>query len=366
MRYRRIRMCTVGLLCVITLVGCAGSAPGPQVTNSAPHPVASSQLTDTAAGAPSSPSAVPDLVEPVALSGTSYPLTITDFDGRTITLDKKPERIAVISGTPLNIFYDVGGTAVCGPDITENIRLVDTHAATIKALPSVGRSFAINMEALVAQRPDLVIAMGGAQRAQLPRIRELGIETMAVRVRTFAELATTYQLFGAINGTTDLARARMNQIIGQRDEVLAKWPDKPKSVVILYVTAQSLTVKLDSSIAGDMVKTLKIHNIASGLVPDNPGSETTPLDIEEIVRQQPDYVLVTSMISSNAQAKETIDTEFKRNSAWQAVDAVREQRVIYLPQQYFLFNAGPYYGDALRYLAASIYPDIYGAPVEPT
>ncbi|NLH71252.1 MAG: hypothetical protein GX454_13940 [Brooklawnia sp.] len=42
----------------------------------------------------------------VQISGDQYPLSITDFVGHAITLDHKPERVCVISGTPLNIWYD--------------------------------------------------------------------------------------------------------------------------------------------------------------------------------------------------------------------------------------------------------------------
>lgn len=299
----------------------------------------------------------------VQISGDQYPLSITDFVGHAITLDHKPERVCVISGTPLNIWYDIGGTAVCGPSVSENTRLVAEHAAEISSLPEVGQTYAVNIEALVAQQPDLVVSMVGPQDSQLPRIREVGLQTVSVKVRTFDELATTYRLFGSIIGSTDLAEQRIAEIAARRDAVLAQWPGGDIPVVILYVTAQALSVKLDNSIAGSMSQTLGLTNIASGLMPDNPGSETTPLSIEEIVRQQPDYVLVTSMISTNELARDTLDAEFARNQAWQAVDAVREGRVIYLPQQYFLYNAGPYYAEALEYLAASLRPDIFGEPV---
>lgn len=301
----------------------------------------------------------------VQISGISYPMTITDFLGHTITLNTKPERVCVVSGTPLNIYYDAGGIAVCGPSITDNIRLVAEHADEMKALPSVGSSYALNMEQLAAENPDLVITMAGSQDSQLKRMRELGMTTLSVKVRSFQDLVTTYQIFGAINGTGQLVDQRIEEIAARRDEICATWPGDDISVAILYVTAQSLAVKLDNSIAGEMTTTLGVRNIASGLAPDNAGSETTTLDIEAIVAAQPDYVLVTSMISSNEEAKTRLDEQFASNSAWQAIDAVRDGKVIYLPQQYFLFNAGPYYADALEYLAASLHPEIYGQPVEP-
>lgn len=71
------------------------------------------------------------------------------------------------------------------------------------------------------------------------------------------------------------------------------------------------------------------------------------------------------MIGSNDEAKAKLDEQFASNQAWQAVNAVRNGKVIYLPQQYFLYNAGPYYADVVEYLAACLHPDVYGEPVEP-
>jgi iron complex transport system substrate-binding protein len=47
------------------------------------------------------------------------------------------------------------------------------------------------------------------------------------------------------------------------------------------------------------------------------------------------------------------------------VDAVRKKKIIYLPQQYFLFNGGPNYPDSVAYMAASVHPEIFGKPIEP-
>ena len=103
---------------------------------------------------------------------------------------------------------------------------------------------------------------------------------------------------------------------------------------------------------------MKLDNIASDLPPDTLGSETAPLDIEYIVEKAPDFVLVTSMISSNEEAQRMIAEEFERNSAWQTVEAVREKRIIFLPQKYFLYNAGHRYVDAIRFMAQAVYPEI--------
>ena len=292
-------------------------------------------------------------------------MTITDFTGHSETFEEAPQRIAVVSGTPLNIFYDAGGTAIAASDLTENIRLVEDRATEMQQLPQLGLPRGIDSEALIGLNPDLVITQARAQTELTAQLQKMGIPTFTTEVKNLDDLAAAYQIFGAISGTSDRASERITEITSGTQAVVDKWPaDDDTSAVILFASSQALSVKLDNSIAGQMLTQLGIENIAEGSVPDNPGSETTTLDVEAIVAAQPDYVLVTSMFDSNDEAKVNMDEQFASNAAWQAVDAVREGRIIYLPQQYFLYNPGPYYADAAQYLAASLRPDIYGTPQE--
>lgn len=338
--------------CMGVLAGCSAQSPADTGASSiAGTPSAAAASSGSEAG-----------TNPLKLSGTSFPLTITDFNDQRLTFDRAPHRVCVISSTPLNIWFDVDGKAICRSDITENLRVVPANEKAMKAVPSVGSSLSPNVEALTSYRPDLVVIMSGEQDALYNRLHELGLRTMTVKARSLDELSATYRAFGALTGHSALAEQRIAHIKAQVNQVVAKLPTRTTKVAIVYVTAAALSVKLDNSIAGQMAQTLRLRNLASGLTPDNPGSETTPLDIEEIVRQKPDYILVTSMMKSNALAEQRMKQEFASNKAWQAVDAVRAGKVIYLPQQYFLMNAGPYYGDAVEFLAASVYPDVYGAP----
>ena len=52
-----------------------------------------------------------------------YPLTIKDYFDVETTLEKMPEKVAVLSGSMLNIWYDLGGKSVCTSDISSNIKI---------------------------------------------------------------------------------------------------------------------------------------------------------------------------------------------------------------------------------------------------
>lgn len=296
----------------------------------------------------------------ILVTGEDYPLTVRDYLKYETTIESKPERVAVMSGTPLNIWYDLGGKSVCTSDVSSNIRLTEGYEDEIKALPQIGPVYSIDMESVIAEEPDLIIAQVGTQSTQGSKLREMGYNVIQTNIRGFDDVVATYRAFGKLLGQNELAEQRISELEKGKKEITDKLPDDDISVVILYVTSKSLAVKLDNSIAGDIAKILELDNIASDLPPDTVGSETTPLDIEYIVENDPNYVLVTTMISSNAEARKTVEEQFASNPAWNSVNAVNEGRVIYLPQQYYLYNAGPYYVDAIEYMAQSIYPEIYG------
>lgn len=288
-------------------------------------------------------------------------LKVTDYFGDETVLKALPERIAVVSGTPLVIWYDLGGKSICTSNIADgNLKLTEGREEEMLALPEVGPVYSLNMEALVAQNPDLIITQAGVQSSVTESLREMGYPVISVMPRDFQEVLDCYRVFGAILGAEDLAEKKIADLAAEQESYISKAPTEGKRVVMLYLTASSLSVKLDSSIAGGIARDLHIQNIASNLPPDTIGSENTPLDIEYIVEQNPDMILVTSMIGSNELAVETMEKHFAENQAWSTVPAVTEGRVYYLPQEYFLYNAGPYFNEAVRYMACTVYPEIYG------
>ncbi len=298
----------------------------------------------------------------IIVNSDSYPLTIIDYFGHETVLDELPQRIAVLAGTPLNIWYDVGGKSICSSDISDsNLKLIEEYREEMLDLPVVGAVYSLDMEAVLAQKPDLVITQAGVQTSETKMLRDMNVPVVTTLARSFEDVVDLYLAFGKILGHEELAQEKVAKLVESRQAIIDKAPAEGKSVVILYLTASSLSVKLDNSIAGEIAQSLNIKNIASDLPPDVIGSEHTPLDIEYIVEQNPDMVLVTSMIASNELAKSTMEQHFSSNQAWQSVPAVREGRVVYLPQEYFLYNGGPYFAEAVYYMAASVYPEIYGS-----
>ena len=360
MNMKSVRMLALLLGLLLLLTACTGTndpadTSGDAETTAPIAPVDSEENKENA-GEETTPV---DL--PIEVKGDTFPLTVRDFLDYETVIEKKPERVAVLSGTPLNIWYDLGGKSVCAPTISSNLKVVKEYADEVKALPSVGKVTSINLEAVVGYEPDLVIAQESSQGEVIDSLRQMGYKVITTYLRDFDDVVATYRAFGKILDASELAEQKVAGLTERYGDLKAKAPTEGKRVVILYLTSKQLQVKLDTSIAGVVAKDLGLINIASGIAPTEEGSENTPLDLEFLVANQPDVILVTSMISDNATAVAKMQEHLTTNPAWKGVAAAQNGNLVYLPQEYFLYNAGPYFDEALRYMACSVYPDIYGS-----
>ncbi|MCD4669881.1 MAG: ABC transporter substrate-binding protein [Actinomycetia bacterium] len=300
-----------------------------------------------------------DEVHNLLIEGDGFPYTITDYMNNIIVIEDKPENWAVLSGTFLNLWYKIGGTSICTTDLG-SVKLDPENREEIERLPSVGPVYNPNTEKVVEIFPDFVIAQTGIQTSLANILNSMGITTALFHMKSYKDVLDHMRVFGKLLEKEDYVEELIAKMEDDKKAIIDKLPEENKTIVILYITSASLSVKLDNSIAGDVAKLLSIDNIASDLPPDTIGSETTPIDIEFIAEMNPDMVLVASMISSNEDAKRVMNEEFDTNPVWESVGAVTEGNVAFLPQEYFLYNAGHNYVRAIEYMAKAVYPEIYG------
>ena len=209
----------------------------------------------------------------ITVTGENYPLKVKDFLGAELTIDSKPQRVAVLSGTPMNIWYDLGGKSICTSDVSANLRITEGYENEIKALPPVGQVYSINVEAVVAQKPDFIIAQSGTQTTAAEALKKMGFKVIQTSIKSYQDVIDTYRAFGKLLGASAAAEKKIAEMEAAKSGIVKKIPDKNTSVAILYVTSKSIAVKLNNSIAGDIAAMLKLKNIASNLPPDTIGSE---------------------------------------------------------------------------------------------
>ena len=269
---------------------------------------------------------------------------IEDDTGKKIYLEKKPERIAVTSASFLEPLHEVGGNIVGRPDSKNNT------PNWAKDIPSVGHVYQIDIERLLACTPDLVIINKGMNEKLLDVLEQNKIPALVLDMKTYEDVKREVKIFSQLTGNVDKGDEIVNLMDDEIKNILDSTPKKNLRVAILHSTAQSLTVQLDGSIAGNIVKMFGWENVAAGMTPIENNPDAAPYSMETLAAQNPDIIFVTSMGNVD-EIKSNMEKSIAENSAWQVIDAVKNQQMYYLPQDLFLLSPGLRYPDAVRFIA---------------
>ena len=268
---------------------------------------------------------------------------VDDDIGRKIYIVKKPERIAVTSASFLEPLHAVGGNIVGRPDSKTNT------PAWAKDISSIGAVYQIDVEKLLACTPDLVIVNKGMNEKLLDVLDANQIPAVVIDMKTYDDVKREIKLFAALADNVSKGDEIINAMDAEIKSVIDNSPADKKRVAILHGTAQGLTVQLDGSLAGCVLKMFGCENVAAGMTPLENNPDAAPYSMETLAAQNPEMIFVTSMGDIN-EIKSAMEKSFSENDAWQVIDAVKNNRVYYLPQDLFLLSPGLRYPDAVKYV----------------
>ena len=275
---------------------------------------------------------------------------ITDDAGREVNLPAKPQRIVVTSASFLEPLRAVGGDVVGRPD---SKTLMPDWAKDKK---SVGKVYAIDMEALIACNPDLVIINKGMNEKLIPALEESHIPAMVVGMKNFADIKREVEIFSTITGEKEQGAKIVADMEKKLADIKSRIPRQGERVMILHSTNQGLSVELNGTIAGSAADYLGFKNLAEGMTPAENNPDITPYSMETLVESNPDIIFVTSMGKIDEIKRDT-EAMMAENPAWQTVKAVKDGRVYFLPQDLFLLSPGLKYPEAVETMAKLVYPD---------
>ena len=264
--------------------------------------------------------------------------TFTDDLGRKVTV-KSHKRVVACMGSLADAWQLAGGTLVGASDDAFGHYAVDSSKVS-----GVGRSTSLNLESIIALKPDFVImtgisdgkhATGVSQADAESALKEAGIPVAFFKVTTFDDYKRMMGVFCAITGRDDLYKKNVTKVGEKIKSAVSTYSVKSKSPSVLIVSAFSkgLVVQNTSGMAGAIVKDLGAVNVA-----DEHPSLLSDFSLEAAVEANPDYVLVLAASDDTATAQKYYDQVVGSNSAWQGMDAVKEGRVTMLDAAHFLYK----------------------------
>lgn len=140
-----------------------------------------------------------------ALAGAAQAQTVsaTDDAGRRVVLAAPAQRVAALAPNLVEQFYAIGA----GARLVAASEYADYPQAA-RALPRVAVAGSIDLERLVAAKPDLVVVWGGGtSQAQQAALARLGVPVYVAEASTLDAVASSMERLGVLTAAPDATAA---------------------------------------------------------------------------------------------------------------------------------------------------------------
>jgi ABC-type Fe3+-hydroxamate transport system substrate-binding protein len=193
-----------------------------------------------------------DLSVAIAITMVSLPaaaIDVVDDGGHHVVLAKPARRIVSLSPHATEMLYAIeAGDRLVGRDGASD------YPAAATRLPAVGQYGAFNLEAIIALKPDLVVAWEGPQAGPATtRLRALGISVFASQPGTVAAIPATLRALGELTGNTRHSEPIARDFEQGWQALLARYAYRRPLVVVPQVGDEpAMTVNKQQFVAAAM------------------------------------------------------------------------------------------------------------------
>ena len=212
-------------------------------------------------------------------------ITVRDDDGNVITLQKPAQRIVSMSPHVTELLFAAGG----GERIVGAVTYSDYPEAA-KKIPRIGTNRQIDMERVIALKPDLIVAwMHGSSERQIDTLRQLGIPIFHSEPLKLDGIADNVQRMGQLLGTETVAQPAATQIRAQFAALTKQYANRPPVRMFYQVWDKPLYTLSAGSIVTDAMRVCGGVNIFADL------KVTAPVvSIEGVLQADPEAIFGTA------------------------------------------------------------------------
>lgn len=276
--------------------------------------------------------------EPAAPTA-SFPVTVTDDAGRSVTIDAKPERIVSLAPANTEILYSLG--------ILERIVGVttfDDYPPEVTAIEKVGDFVTPNLEAITAAEPDLILATTGIQADVIAQLEQTGATVVAIDPQSLEALYTSITTIGTVTGEPAAAAT-----------VIA---DMRSELELIQDAIDAAPVRCFIEIAQEPLFTAGAGTLINDVI-DQAGGENVVAEegyvaysLEQLLTDDPEVYLATKGSMSDP-------TQINARAGYSALAAVKNGRV-YVLDDNLVSRPGPRLIQGIRQVAEALHPDAFG------
>ncbi len=209
-------------------------------------------------------------------------IVAVDDAGRTLRLEQPAARVVTLAPSLTELVFAAGGSG----------RVVAVDGASdyppaARSLPRIGELSRIDVERIVALRPDLVLVWrGGNTGREVEQLGALGIATFSIGPRRLADVPQALRRIGVLLGTGAVADAAAAAIQARLDELRRRHAGAAPVRVFYQVWSSPLMTVGGGQIVDDAIATCGGQNVFGRVAAVAPH-----VSVESVLEADPEVVL---------------------------------------------------------------------------
>ena len=271
-------------------------------------------------------------------------VTVTDQLGRKVSVPANPKRVISLTPSTTEIIFDLKKEK-----LLKGATIFSDYPEAAKKLPRVGSYIRLDLEKIIALKPDLCIAMkDGNPKESVLRLERMGIPVYAVDPRELYSVMETVTVLGKILNAVDQANkivTNMSSRINKVRSLVNKTKHRPK--VFFQIGIAPIVSVGTNTFINELIEFAGGDNLAKGDTPYPRFSK------EQVLKLAPEIFIITSM------ARYEIFNQVKKEwSEWKNLPAVQNNK-IFVVDSNILDRATPRMVKGLELLSGLIHPEIF-------
>jgi iron complex transport system substrate-binding protein len=269
---------------------------------------------------------------------------VIDQLGRKVRLPVEPRRVVSLAPNITEMVFSLGKEG-----LLKGATRYSDYPAGAEKIPRVGSYVYLDLEKIVALKPDLCIATkDGNPISVVKRLEALNIPVYAVDPRDLESVMNTLVEIGGLIGASEKANIMAGDMRRRVDKVKSIVKKAEKVPGVFFQIGVSPIVSAGTrTFIHELIVMAGGKNLAQGPVPYPHYSR------EEVLALSPEVFIITSM--ERGKKFEKIKSEWAR---WSSLPAVKNGRILLVDSNVF-DRPGPRLVDGLEILAGLIHPELF-------
>lgn len=218
-------------------------------------------------------------------------IVLRDDTQTEVRLPAAAQRIVSLAPNITEVVYAAGA----GDKLVGTVEFSDYPAAA-RQLPRVGSYARVDVEAIAALKPDLVLAWdSGNPPASVAQLRKLQIPVFVVEPKHIADIAHDIERYGQLAGTGTAAKAAAAAFRQRLAALKTRYAGRAPVRIFYQVWDEPLMTVNGKQIISDVIRLCGGENIYAAL----PAIAPT-VSAESVLAENPDVIVAGGMGESNA------------------------------------------------------------------